>query len=226
MDRIELMEQLSEAWDTLPEEIRAEVALLSASDPEIKLAMDFSRTLSAVRIANVYPNAKSSDAAFLTSVRNRISGHSTAGYAKLFPSAKGVAIAASACVVMLVAVIVGGRMPSVAPVTDMSSVPMTDQVSEPSSSAKMMALSERAAPMMLSAMSADDADAAPISVDSLANAGVNAMELAAYLNVSDVAEQVIDTLDGDSLPLTDELLALDTGTLEEVLDDLEATSFF
>ncbi len=204
MNRVELMEQLSEAWDTLPEDVRAEVVLLATSDPEVRQAMDFSRALSAVPITRAFPESASSDGAFLTSVRNRISHRTVVGYAKLLPNAKGVAIAASACVVILVAVIVGGRNQTPTPVTEASPAPVAE--------------------MRTSAVAEDDA--APISVDSLANAGVNALELAAYLNVSDVAEQVIDTLDGDTLPLSDELLALDTGTLQEVLDDLEATSFF
>ena len=63
-------------------------------------------------------------------------------------------------------------------------------------------------------------------MDSLAQAGIDFLELAKYLDISDVAEQVVDTTDGDTLPLTDELLALDNGTLKEVLSDLEATVFF
>lgn len=204
MSRVELLEQLCEAWDTLPEDVRAEVALLAATDPEMRQAMEFSRTLSAVSGPRVYPEPSSSDASFLVAVRNRISRRTVVGYAKLLPNARGVAIAASACVMILVAVIVGGRIQAPTSITEAPQAPVVE---------------------MKMSVAADD-DAAPISVDSLANAGVDALELAAYLNVSDVAEQVIDTLDGDSLPLTDELLALDVGTLEEVLDDLEATSFF
>jgi len=150
--------------------------------------------LSGVREEHLFASSKLSAAAFVVSLRERISARSMAAFRRVFPSARAVGAVASVCVVLLVAVVVGPRFSlkmvttDVNHLSDVATMP-TDQV-----------------------------------MDSLADADVDPVELAAYLNVPDYVEDTADTADEE--PLTDQLLALDTGTLEEVLNNLEHTDFF
>ena len=151
--------------------------------------------LSGVREEHLFAASKLSDAQFLVALRDRISARTAVVSKQIFPSFRAVAAVASACTILLVAIIAAPHF-SVKPLTsdvsllaDVATMP-TDQV-----------------------------------VDSLADADVDATELAAYLNMPDyVEDDAADT--SDELPLTDQLLALDTGTLDEVLNNLEGTSFF
>ncbi len=85
--------------------------------------------------------------------------------------------------------------------------------------------SPKVAPLPMQLADVESAMPTDQMVDSLADANVDPTELAAYLDVSDYVED--DAVDSaDDQPLTDQLLALDTGTLQEVLNNLEETSFF
>ena len=154
-------------------------------------------TLKGVKEEHLFASSKLSDAAFLVSLRDRLSARSTAAYRRVFPSFRTVGAMASACVILLVAVIAGGRFSETFAPKEMLQNGLTDVATAPTE----------------------------MIVDSLAEAQIDPVELAAYLDVPEfVEEDVADAI--EDLPLTDQLLALDMGTLEEVLTDLEDTEFF
>jgi hypothetical protein len=164
------------------------------------------RALSGVQESALFSAPAASDADFLVRVRERIEKNSTAGSKPQFLSIRRLAWVASACVILLVAIIAGGRFGG----TDVgTSQDLTEQI----------AATENNTSADVATMTTDNV------VDSLADADVDATELAAYLDVPDYVEE--DAADSaDDSPLTDQLLALDTGTLEEVLNNLEGTRFF
>ena len=230
MDRIELIEKLGEPFDSLAEEVRGMALALSKTDSEVGRAVEFSRFLSRSHGADLYAEPKTSDAEFLVILRNRITSRSTVRYVPLFLKGKAVAVVTSTCVVLLVAVIMGGRYSSPSSVDVVS----PGQIYSYGSQDRVMADNEispttrSSSEIDLEAAAAKDetsGETTAIPVDSLTDAGVDPLELAAYLNVSDMTEEM-ETTDEDTLPLTDQLLTLDTGTLEEVLNDLNETTFF
>lgn len=151
--------------------------------------------LAGVKEEHLFPASNITDPAFVTAVRNRISARTTGTYRRISPSFRVIGAVASACVILLVAIIAGGRFFLEPMPMDVNH--LTDVVTTPTEEVE----------------------------DSLAEAEIDPVELAQYLNVPEfVEEDVADTL--EDLPLTDQLLALDTGTLEEVLTDLEDTEFF
>jgi hypothetical protein len=151
--------------------------------------------LSGVKEEHLFPPSKYSDSEFVVALQDKINGRDSVRYGKLFLSFRSVGLVASACVILIVAIIAGGRL------VEQRLSPLDRQVAQ--------------------------LDYAPSTfvVDSLADAGVDPVELAQYLNVPDyVEEDVADT--ADDMPLTEQLLTLDTGTLNEVLNNLETTEFF
>ena len=197
MDRIELIERLAEPLATLPENVRAEALVLSQSDQEVKQSLEFSQILDSSVGNDFFAASASSDAEFLVAVRKRISARHTVTYKPAFLNGKAVAVVASVCTVLVVAVMLGGRF-TIEPASVLS-------------------------PQMAMTQAAEETTSVPI--DSAVAADVDPLELAEYLDISDLAEETVES-DEDTLPLTDQLLALDTGTLEEVLDELNETYFF
>ena len=149
--------------------------------------------LKSVSDEKLFAAPKLSDAAFLVSVRNRISARTSAVYTRLAPSFRTVAAVASVCVILLVAIV---SVPQFTPTP-----------------AVQNGLSEIAT-MPTEAV-----------VDSLAEAQIDPVELAVYLDVPEYAEEDVEDAKED-MPLTDQLMTLDDGTLEEVLASLEDTRFF
>ena len=223
MERTELLEQLGERFDALPEEVRAAALALAESDPEVSDAVRFSKALASSRAAEFYADPKTSDAEFLVSLRRRIDGVPARPKA-MFVTGRRLAVVTSACVVILVAVLAGGKFVPMAPEFE----PMASNDEPAGLTSPNMALMEEATPLRAMAKMGAARDAAvtePVPLDSLTLAEIDPLELAEFLNVEDLAEQTLSTND-DSLPLADELLALDVGTLEEVLSELEQTHFF
>jgi len=164
------------------------------------------RALSGVQESALFSAPTTSDAEFLVRVRERIERSGTGIDKPQFLSVRRLAWVASACVILLVAVIAGGRFSrqfqgTTQDVTEQTAVPEDNTLADVSTAST------------------------ETIVESLADSDVDPVELAQYLDVPDyVEDDVADT--SEDLPLTDQLLALDTGTLEEVLSDLEDTEFF
>lgn len=150
--------------------------------------------LSGVQESDLFGSPAGSDTEFLVRVRERIASVRTAeAYRPQFLPAQRVAWMASACVILLVAIISGPRFSR----EPMEGNGLADAVMMPTES----------------------------MVDSLANAEIDPVELAQYLDVPEFVEEEVADMP-EELPLTDQLMALDNSTLEEVLASLEDTYFF
>ena len=180
------------------------------------------RALSGVQESVLFSAPATTDAEFLVRVRERIEkSRGTAVYKPQFLPVRRVAWVASACVILLVAIIAGGRFAK--PYEDVIEEQLAE-VPAPSTLSEKRVMAS-AGPLMADQLESVATMPTGTIVDSLAESDVDAVELAQYLDVPDyVEEDVGDTL--EDLPLTDQLLALDTRTLEEVLDNLEDTEFF
>ena len=147
-----------------------------------------------------------SDAAFIVALRGKLTEPDRAPVVRgAFGSRALVGAVASVCVVVLAVIFAAGSR--IAPPVEI--------------------VQPQVAQALESFASAVD-PASTLVPDSISNTPADAESLAVYLDMPDLASNWDLSTDSTDLdqPLSDELLSLDTQTLQEVLNDLENTNFF
>jgi hypothetical protein len=195
---------LSEPLATLDPEQLAAAKALSITDAEIAQELKQCLALGRVVDLNLYGTPKTSDAAFLVALRNKLAEAEKEPVIRgLFGSWRLVGAVASVCVLMMAVIFTAGNQ-------------VTPQT--------MATMQTQDAQALESFASAIDPTAIMVP-DSMTDASVDAESLAVYLDVPDLVSNWDFDTDTDQ-PLTDELLSLDPQTLQEVLNELEDTNFF
>ena len=200
MTRDELLIALAEPLGGLSPEALAEAEALAVKDGEVARALRLCRALSGLDEVAVFGKPRSSDAQFVVALRERLE-HSTGRAAGrgVFGTIRQLVLVGSICTALLAVVLVSGTW-------DRGT---TQSVAGDASAGLASALESSAV----------------LDLDSVARADVSPESLAVYLGVGDLTENWSFD-DVSEQPLTDELLALDSESLSEVLNRLEATSFF
>jgi hypothetical protein len=202
ISRDDLLQRLLEPYRSLSETEIAEALVLAQSDAEVARALDECRRLDALREAEIFPASGTSDADFLVALRGRLATAQTPLRGTLFGSRRLVPIAATLCIGLMALILSTGPSDRDAGIAEQS-----DQNLETFATAL-----DVSSTMQLDSLQAMDAD--PES-------------LATYLDVGDMAQSWdFDDSNTSDEPLSDALLSLDTQSIEEVLNKLEATNFF
>ncbi|MDD5087910.1 MAG: hypothetical protein PHI18_03810 [bacterium] len=199
--RQNILEALLEPLDTVDGDLLVQAELLAANDADVARALKECRRWNIVSSESVLAAPVSTDAMFLTAVRERIERAQSPKRARgVFGSARLILSSATVGVMLIAAVLSlriwrPGGAPSLltdSPVADYAAV--TDPV-------------------------------AVLDMETLAASEVPAETLAVYLDVASVTE-VWESNAANSQPLTDVLLSLESQDLVEVISELEATHFF
>jgi hypothetical protein len=201
ISRDDILARLLEPYATLSEEEIAAASTWAKSDPEVAEAWTECQLLSTVSESKLYAGSKVGDAEFIVSLRNKISESATAPASKLFGSRRLVPIAAMMCVGLMALILSTGDQYGGSGLTQ-----------QPDSTVENF----------VSALSVDGS----LNLDSLVSVGADPESLATYLDVGDMAQNWDFNDATTEEPLSDLLLALDSQSIEEVLNDLEATNFF
>ena len=199
--RQEILEALLEPPDTIEAELLAQAEVMAVGDTEVARALRECRQWSRVTIESVLPAPESSDAVFLTAVRERIDRTRSPRRARGIFGTSRLALASASAGVILMAVVLGGRvwLPGAAPdVLSDSAIVDYAAVADP---------------------------VAVLDMETLAASEVSAESLAVYLDVASVTD-VWESDENANEPLTDALLSLETQDIAEVISQLEATHFF
>ncbi|MFZ5433779.1 MAG: hypothetical protein ACOZB3_08410 [Calditrichota bacterium] len=197
--RDDILTLLLEPYSTLSDEIRAEAHAWAAQDSDVARALRECRAMGALTAQAVYGESPMSDAAFLVQVRQRIETAQKPYIVKsLFGSARLITLTATACVAIMVFVLGNGRWWGTSSPTE--------------------SLTESA---FVSALETPGV----VEYDSLLAEEVSPESLAVYLGMPEMVEDWNFDVAAE-LPLSDELLALDEQSLDEVMSDLQATEFF
>jgi hypothetical protein len=196
----DILEKLLEPYASLSKEELADAEKLARTDKEVALALKACRDFSEISEAAVFGESRTSDAEFLVALRERISPTEPRLMpSRAFVSGRALAFATVGCMVLMVVILGSNQWLA-------GSRPLSDQ-------------------SVANFASAIETSPAILDADSLAKAGVNADSLAAYLDVADLVEAVAPDDSSDD-PVSDQLLALDPQSIEEVLATLEDTNFF
>ncbi len=204
--REELLERLCEPFSLLTAEELALVQGLASKDPELALALRQCRAMSGLTDAAIYGQPQTSDAQFLVALRDKLAEPATIPVLRgAFGTGGLVGAVATVCVVVMVVIFAAGSKftPGVATM-------------QPQDVAALESLASAIDP------------GTTVVPDSIYDQTVDAESLAVYLDIPDLTSNWDFETDTAELnqPLSDELLSLDTQTLQEVLNDLENTNFF
>jgi hypothetical protein len=198
--REDIFALLNEPLSTLNPEELADIKAIAAADSEIALLWTQARAFGTLTETAVFGAVTGGDAEFLAALRQRIdrvAGHTARR--PVFVSARSLAMVAAVCTVLL-AVVMGAGYRKLTPETAAS-------VSKAENLADALTIS------------------VSMALDSLSDQISDADSLAGFLGVSDLAE--VWASDSDAvLPMTDQLLELNSKDLEEILHELEQTNFF
>lgn len=199
--RDDILERLMEPFITLTTEEIAAAESLAVRDAEVAEALRMCRAMAGLSDAAMFGEPRTSDAAFLVSLREKISPSATPVFRPAFGTRRMLAAVSAACLAFFALIFGGNRFSTPFAVTEDESLSAVATVLE--------------SPAMF-------------EVDSLAQTDMTPDSLASYLGVDGMGEaETWDFADASStIPATDELLALDSETLEEVLNKLEDTNFF
>lgn len=193
-----ILERLLEPYITLTSAEIEAAASLAVRDAEVAEMLRLCREMAGLSEAALFGEPRTSDAAFLVSLRERITPAVSTEPRPVFGTRRMLAAVSVACLVLFILIFGGNKFSTKLSLADDQSISAVASVLE--------------SPVVF-------------SLDSLAETSADPDSLASYLDVSGMAENW-DFADDSNTPVTDALLELDSQTLAEVLNELENTNFF